>query len=48
LLLAASGAVFLFEQVKILEIIVAPENQFDIFRAPFDRNECDGILAKKI
>jgi hypothetical protein len=30
---------------KILEIIVARKTVFDIFRAPFDRNRCDGILA---
>jgi hypothetical protein len=33
---------------KILEIIVAPEDGSDIFRAPFDRNRCDGLLAESI
>jgi hypothetical protein len=31
---------------NFVEIILARENVFDIFRAPFDRNKCAGILAE--
>jgi hypothetical protein len=31
---------------KFVEIILARENAFGIFRAPFDRNKCAGTLAE--
>jgi small subunit ribosomal protein S12 len=44
----ASAFCFWAGQLKILEIIVARETGSDIFRAPFDRNKCDGLLAEYI
>jgi hypothetical protein len=37
---------FCSNTAKILEINVARKTVFDIFRAPFDRNRCDGTLAE--
>jgi hypothetical protein len=43
---AEAKPVFFTAIPKILEIIVARKNGFDIFRAPFDRNKRAGILAE--
>ena len=40
------GLCFGAGNAKNVEIIVARKIVFDIFRAPFDRNRCAGILAE--